>query len=195
MRSLPARPAERLPETRTQFKKLLAQNPNYFGNFPNAGFDPIEEFCCVTSWEALSCIGYNQTFGYLQGTIAIKQALGYLGNLCTSGSEEWVRFYIDYGDEQGWQDLGLAGANVHDIPDADDCYKDPDKPLYYSVTLSFTPNLSEQEFCWIPRLPTIRGILSWNIPPPPNAPDWVPVYGNVVNQNIQIPPPDFCCWT
>lgn len=176
------------PETRTRFKEFLAKNPNYFGNFPDAKLDPVEEISADTTFEALTCIGYNQIIGYLQGTIAIKQPVGYLGDLCTQGSDEWVRFYIDYGDENGWQDLGLAGVNVHDIPNADDCYKDSEKPLYYCVTLAFTPDIDEQKFCNSPVLPIIRGIESWNVPPPPNSPNWVPVFGNVLDQNIQIRP-------
>lgn len=97
------------------------------------------------------CIGYNQTLGYFQGTIAIKKPVGYLGGLCTNGTEEWVRFYIDHGDKTGWQDLGLAGVNVHDIPNADDCHKDTEKPLYYCVTLAFTPQLLGAEIMQLPR--------------------------------------------
>jgi len=188
VRSLTAKSTDEAPDTRVNFKKYLAQNPNYFGNFPDAGFDPVDEFCCNTDFEALTCIGYNQILGYLQGTIAIKQPVGYLGNLCTDGSDEWVRFYVDYGDGNGFQDLGQAGVNVHDILNADDCYKDSQKPLYYSVTLNFTLEVSEQKLCTTPVLPNIRGILSWNVPPPQDSPDWVPAYGNVLNQNIQIPP-------
>ena len=179
------------PVTRTQFKKLLAKNPNYFGNFPEAGFDPIEVISGNTSFEEVTCIGYFQPLNLLQATVAVKLPTGYGGTLCQQGSEEYIRFYVNYGDAAGWQDLGLSAFNVHDIPNADDCLKDSEKPLYYAVTRPWTPNSAEQKICLSPVLPVIRGIASWNVPPPANSPSWTPVWGNVIDQNVQIKPRPF----
>jgi hypothetical protein len=176
---------KQLPITRINFRKYLANNPNYFGNFPDAGFKPIEEISNVVRFEQLTCIGLNQNLNQLEGTIAVKLPFGYYGNLCTSGSREYVRFYIDYG--AGFQPLGYASVNVHDIPNANSC-ESPDKPLCYTVSLPFVPN---QKFCWTPVLPLVRGILSWDVPPPAGMPNWVPVWGNVLDQHIQIMPRPF----
>jgi hypothetical protein len=80
---------------------------------------------------------------------------------------------------------GTSGVNVHNSHNADDCRKVPGKLLYYCVTLAFTP---KQKFCNSSVLPVICDIESWNVPPPAKSPDWVPVYGNVLDQNIQIRP-------
>ena len=138
------------PVTRTQFKKLLAKNSNYFGNFPDAGFDPVEVISGNTSFEEVTCIGYFQPLNLLQATVAVKLPTGYYGPLCQQGSEEYIRFYVNYGDAAGWQDLGLSAFNVHDIPNADDCLKDSEKPLYYAVTRPWTPNSAEQKSCLSP---------------------------------------------
>jgi hypothetical protein len=154
----------------------------------NSNFDPIEVISGNTYYDELTYIGYYQPLNLLQATFAIKQPTGYLGTLCWQGSTEYIRFYIGYGDVAGWQDIGYSGFNVHDIPNADDCLKDSEKPLYYSAIIPWTPNLQEQRPCVSPVLPLIRGIASWNIPPPANTPSWIPIWGNVLNQNVQITP-------
>jgi hypothetical protein len=177
-------PDPEVPATRTNFRKLLAKNPNYFGNFPEAGKEPVEKIIGDITFEAITCIGFNLPWDLLEATIAIKLPTGYGGALCTAGTREYVRFFIDYGDGSGFQDLGLASFSSHDIPNADDCRKVPEKPLYYTVTRSFSPN---QKYCVFPNLPVVRGILSWNVEPPSN-PNWTPVWGNTVDQHIQIAP-------
>ena len=175
-----------MPTTRLNFRRLLAVNPNYFGNLPKSDFEPIEIIKNNESYEALSCVGFNQVSTQLEATIAVKLPLGYDGSLCTPGSREYVRFYINYGGEGStFTDLGYAAAPVHDIPNANDCAKEAEKPLYYTVTLPFT---AIQSICIFPNLPTIRAILSWNLIPPANDPSWIPIWGNVVDQNIQIAP-------
>lgn len=177
---------DQVPNTRLSFGKLLAINPNYFGNLPNSNLKPIEVISQNTSYEALTCIGLNQAFNQLEATVAVKLPTGYGGALCTEGSLEYVRFYINYGGEGStFIDLGLVAFTSHDIPNTTDCNKRVEKPLYYTVTLPFTPELYA---CFLANLPTIRGILSWNVPPPPNEPTWEPVWGNQLNQNVQIEP-------
>src|SRR5450432_692105 len=108
----PRQDEHRVPATRANFKKYLAGNPNYFGNFPEADLDPVEEIIIDTAFEELTCIGYNQTLNLLEATIAIKLPTGYDGNLCSDGSREYVQFYIDYGDGAGFQSLGYTSVNV-----------------------------------------------------------------------------------
>ena len=42
-----------------------------------------------------------------------------------------------------------------------------DKALEYAVTINLDP---KEKFCTVENLPKVRGILSWNNPPPPNDP-------------------------
>jgi len=57
--------------------------------------------------------------------------------------------------------------------------------LEYDVTLQINP---ARYFCFFENLPKVRAILSWNSPPPPNDPTFTPVWGNVVEERIQIAP-------
>jgi len=136
-----------------------------------------------TTYEELTCIGFNPALDLLEGTVQIKRPNGYLGSLCAAGSTEYVRFYVDYG--AGWVDVGLASFNAHDIPNGVDCAKDAEKPLLYVVTLKLDPN---RRNCRTPVLPRVRAILSWNLVPPANTPNWPPPWGNVVDRHIQIKP-------
>lgn len=173
----------RLPQERSHFLELLAKNPNHFGNLIASPLKPVQPMTGNTTYEQLKSIGLNPPLGLLEGTIEINLSAGYSGGICTDGSTEYVRFYVDYGT--GWQDAGLAATPVHDIPNANDCAGSAEKPLSYVVSL---PYQGTKMWCGEPQLPDVRGILSWNSPPPPNQPNWLPVWGNVVNQHVQIAP-------
>ena len=104
----------KIDEKRSNFKALLLKNPNYFGNLVKSEFKPVFKMAPNASFEEITCVGYNPATNLLEATVAIKQPTGYNGNLCTYGSTEYVRFFVDYG--KGWQDVGLIGIGVHDIP-------------------------------------------------------------------------------
>lgn len=175
--ALPKAHAERL-----QFPKLIAKNPNHFGNFPGAQFQPALTLSNDVTYEELSCVGYNPDRQVLEAVIQIKQPTGYLGNECTPGSFEYVRFFADTGS--GFQDVGLAAVNVHDIPDASDCAKQAEKPLSYAVSVPYAPPNAED--CDDPVLPLVRAILSWQtIPTGPNFPV---TWGNRIECRIQLAP-------
>jgi hypothetical protein len=171
------------PKERAEFKTLLAFNPNYFGNLVESPFKPVKKIVGNTTYEQVSCLGFNPQLNLLEATIQIKLAGGYSGFLCSPGSTEYVRFYIDYGS--GWQDAGLAAFNTHDIPNSLDCADKKDKPLNYVVTAQLDP---KQDVCTRPVLPMVRAILSWQVIPPAGQPNWPPVWGNVIDQHIQIKP-------
>ena len=174
---------QRIEPERQNFKLLLASNPNYFGNLEASAFKPVKAISINTSYEQLHCVGYHQDHDFLEATVHLKRATGYKGSLCQAGSTEYVRFYIDYGS--GWLDLGISSFNAHDIPDSLDCAKGATKPLVYVVTLPMDP---KRKTCKTPVLPQVRAILSWETPPPAASPNWVPVWGNVVDRFIQIKP-------
>lgn len=180
---------ERLQRERIQFKQLLAINPNYFGNLEESPFSPVLEMVGNTAYEELTCLGYNPSLQLLEATIQIKLPFGFSGDLCSGGSTEYVRFYIDYGS--GWQDVGLASVNAHDIANINDCAGDPDKPLTYVLTHPLDP---ETDYCGNPVLPNVRGILSWQAIPPAATPNWPPVWGNVLDRHIQIKPRRWRWW-
>jgi hypothetical protein len=178
-----------VPSHRADLPQLLAENPNYFGNLPGSGLKPVTEILADTNWEELIGVGYAADRQELEATFAIKQDAGYGGGLCTSGSWEYVRFFVNTGS--GWEDAGLAGVNVHDLPDGEDCTGAARLPVSYIARMSYQP---ARDLCFEPLLPQVRAILSWSVPPPSagSAPqDWTPVFGNVFDDYVQIPPRPF----
>ena len=173
---------ERDIELRRTSKFLLLQNPNYFGNLSKLDIKdlpkPVLKKVDDTTYEELTCVGYNPDTDILTAIVRIKQPGGYSGGPCTDGSREYVRFYLDYGDGN-WVDHGTASFAIHDLGFKDD--------LCYAVSIKLGP---KKHSCCAdpPVLPTVRTILSWNVEPPPNMPDWPPVWGNRLNRAIQIDP-------
>lgn len=168
---------------RVQFRRLLAANPNYFGNLVESPFKAVKVITYDVAFEEVTCLGYSPALDLLEATVQIKLPSGYDGTLCFAGSTEYVRFYIDYGG--GWMDVGIASFNAHDIPNKLDCAEKPEKPLSYVVTQPLNPH---RNFCFFPELPKIRAILSWNNPPPAGMPNWIPIWGNVIDRHIQVQP-------
>jgi hypothetical protein len=173
----------RLPRERSHYIELLAANPNHFGNLPDSKFPVVEKMLGNVRFEQLGCVGYNPVLDMLEATVAIKLPFGYGGNLCSQGSTEYLRFYVDYGS--GWTDAGIGSFSAHDIPDGKDCADDSIKPLTYAVTIPYQP---KRDRCSRPVLPKLRAILSWQTPPPAAQPNWSPVWGNVSEAYIQIAP-------
>lgn len=168
---------------RLAFKNLLLENPNYFGTSPDKSFKSVLKIKAYAAYEKISCVGFNPDMDILEATVLISRPNGYLGDLCHAGSQEYVRFYIDYGS--GWEDVGMSAFNAHDIPNDRDCARKPDKPLSYVVTHALEP---KRDYCGRPMLPKVRAILSWQAAPPAGQPDWPQVWGNTVDVHIQIKP-------
>ena len=165
---------------RKNMKALLLANPNYFGNLKESEFTPVLSISGDTTYEDIGCVGFNPQLSRLEAVVYINQTTGYDGDVCTGGSQEFVRFYLSYDGGTTWQDQGLTSFTVYDVPGP--------KPLEFDATLSISP---AEDFCFIENLPLARAILSWNTPPPASSPAWVPVWGNVVDVHIQIPGFDF----
>ncbi len=165
---------------RSHFKALLLSNPNYFGNLQLSKLKPVKIIASNRTYEELTCLGFNPEFSRLEATLRIKQNVGYNGDLCSIGSFEYVRFYLSYDNGLTWIDQGASKLNVHDMTGI--------KPLDYAVYLDINPKKMN---CDIPNLPLVRAILSWNILPPANTPNYTPIWGNVEQARIQIEPQHF----
>jgi len=170
-------------QERVQFHKLLLGNPNYFGNMGKSSFKPVLKLSNDTSYEQVTCVALNPLLNMLEAHVQVKLPVGYGGDLCHAGTMEYVRFYVDYGT--GWQDAGIVGFDAHDIPKSVDCAKVDTKPLSYVASLPYDPN---RDSCGHPVLPKVRAILSWNLQPPANQPNWLPIWGNVLDQHVQVTP-------
>lgn len=176
----------KIPLERSHFLELVTKNPNYFGNITDSVFKPVKSILQKTTYEELNCVGYNPETEEMEATFAIKRSVGYSGNLCSNGSFEYMRFYMDFHDGAGFIDQGVVRINVHDIPSGKDCSGDSTFPIIYSATLK--KQTDKKFFCNNPILPTLRVILSWNQNPPQNAPNWKPVWGNVKDCDVQLEP-------
>ncbi len=177
----------KIAKDRSQFRQLIAANPSHFFDVkkaaPKLGGPPSGN----TTYEELMCVSYQPSLKLLHATVHVKLANGFMGELCGDGSMEYVQFYIDYGEGVGWEDIGYAAFNTHDIPNFTDCEDGPDKPLSYVVTLPLDPDTN---CCNKPVLPKIRAILSWESPP--TGPTDPIVWGNGLDRHIQIKPYGFC---
>lgn len=177
---------QKLDHRRLLRPRLLA-NPNYFGTAPGSPLKPVFELSDDTTWEQLTCVGYNPVLSRFEAAVSIKLPFGYSGDLCTTGSTEYVRFFVDFGS--GLTDMGLASIQVHDIPDPADASV---HPIEYLVSLPV--NAAEFERCCSsPVLPNLRAVLSWNVIPSID-PTAQPVFGNQLDAFIQLPTSFFGCW-
>jgi len=134
-------------------------------------------------WEEITCVGYNPQTATLEAVVAIKQPSGYSGGLCSTGSKEFVRFFIDYG--AGFEDLGYTSFDVHDIPDAGG----PLHPIEYMVRLGL-PDNGHRRCCSTAVIPTVRAVLSWNTPPSTD-PNVLNAFGNRLDGRVQLAPAPF----
>ncbi|MCA1978577.1 MAG: hypothetical protein LDL19_05005, partial [Thiobacillus sp.] len=171
-------------QARTQFRALLAANPNYFGNLTDSAFQPVLPLQGNTFYEEIGCVGYHPQQEYLEAVVYVKQPSGYSGGICLAGSLEYVRFYLSFDNGASWQDQGLSSVRVWDIPEG----TDGRKQLEYAVSLKVDP---KRRFCRAEHLIRVRAILSWNNPPPANQPNWVPVWGEVQEATVQVEPLKF----
>jgi len=169
-------PAIKVPNERTNFKKLLLSNPNFFGTFPNLG-KVVKAISGDTTFEQLTCVGLypGEIFGggRLEGVINIKQHSGYGTNACGNGTTEFVRFFVQ--DGASWRDLGLGSVQVYDLAGP--------LPLSYAVAVDFN---ELRKFCTTENILNVRAILSWNLEPTAGDPNFTPVYGNVLNARVQV---------
>ncbi len=172
---------ERVPNERTKFRALLLANPNYFGNVAASPFPPVLNIQLNRTYEEIGCVGFQPQFNRLDAIVYVNQPSGYGGGVCSQGTQEYVRFYLSGDNGATWQDAGLTSFSAYDIPAG----TVGARRLEYAVALQINPN---KRLCFIDNFYLVRAVLSWNVPPPPNAPDFQPVWGDIHNTHIAIDP-------
>jgi hypothetical protein len=135
------------------------------------------------NWEEITCVGYNPNTRRLEAVVAIKQSAGYNGGLCSNGSQEYIRFFVDFKDGGGYRDMGLANFKVADISDAPPGAQHPLK--YMASVLLDDAKFRKYTNCHTAVIPRVRAVLSWNTVPTGN-PNQTPHYGNVFEADIQL---------
>ncbi len=175
---------DRVPEERAKFRALVLGNPNYFGNVAASPFPPVLNIALNTTYEEIGCVGFQPQFNRLDAVIYVNQPSGYGGGVCSSGTQEYLRFYLSADNGVTWQDAGLTSFSAYDIPAG----TVGARRLEYAVALQINPT---KRLCFIQNIYLVRAVLSWNVPPPPNAPNFIPVWGDVHNTHIKIDPRRF----
>lgn len=159
-----------LPRERTHFRELLLAG--HFKPAPAQSGPPQGN----TTYEQLTCIGYRPQLKRLDAVVQIKQPVGYSGGICTAGSQEYVRFFASTDNGGSWTDLGFTSFTTWDVPGP--------KPLDFDVSL---PVDLAAACCKDENLVLIRGVLSWDVPPPANPAGPI-VFGNGLDVTVQVAP-------
>ncbi|MEK6708558.1 MAG: hypothetical protein AABY81_07135 [Pseudomonadota bacterium] len=138
----------------------------------------------ITHWEEITCLGFNPQMQRMEAVVSIKQSTGYNGNLCSAASAEYVRFYVDFKDGNGFVDMGITSFKSADISNAP---PGPQHPLCYMLYL-YIDDEKYRRFidCHTAVVPKMRAILSWKDAPTPSTPNYAPHYGNVRDADIQL---------
>ena len=105
-------------------------------------------------YEQIECLGLDEGIPErLVATFRIKRPLGYSGDLCHPGSQEYVAFWADWDDTCQWTYLSTVQVNVHDIPSV------PKEGLCYTAILPV--DLTKiRESCKNPKISRVRAVLS-----------------------------------
>ena len=130
-------------------------------------------------FEELHCVGLDRDMTLLHGIVQIKRSFGYSGGLCANGSKEYIAFYLDFG--MGWEYQGTTSVDVHDIGAV------PPGGLWYQASLPVNLDKHRRVWCETGRA-RIRGVLSWAVPPAPNQPEFIPVWGDREDCWIEVRP-------
>lgn len=153
---------------------LMLANPNYFGTVKGSQLPVVSSLSGSTTFEQLTCVGLETSLDQVEAVVRIGANAGYSGPLCGGGSQEHVRFFVTYDGAASWTDLGVQSFTVHDTTGA--------RPLDFAVNLSVPV---QHRWCFLQNQPTLRAVLSWNHEPTPGDPDFLPIWGNVVDVVVQ----------
>ncbi|MCU7924105.1 MAG: hypothetical protein KZQ88_15555 [Candidatus Thiodiazotropha sp. (ex Dulcina madagascariensis)] len=150
-------------------------------NAPGDVIRLARRYTSVTHWEELMCAVINPKASRLMAIVSIRQLDGYSGILRRHGSIEYVRFFIDWGDGEGFRAVGLTHFKVCDAAEGADKSR---YPLYHLVSAEFDADRYwESILCGIQ--PKVRAVLSWNQVPEMDI-AFTPVFGNQVDSQICI---------
>lgn len=138
-------------------------------------------YSCVTHWEELLSVAINTKVERLMAVACIRRPDGYSSMLNNHDSKEYIRFFIDWGRGQGYEDMGLAEIDVSDVPLG---RAGEYLPYHQLVAVRF-----DADRYWESILDGIQpkacAVLSWNQVPPTHI-TFRPVFGNVIESRIRI---------
>jgi hypothetical protein len=157
---------------KTRLSLLTSKNNNscysYFGK-------------CVTQWEEITTIRFNEKIQQLEAVINIKSGNGYSWPLCQEASKEYIRFFIAWDELGEYEDAGLTSFPIHNKAVSNTTSQSPQQ---FIVRFNIYPKgkmLAKNNAATI----KIKAVLSWNIMPSAN-PNELPVFGNCVEGHLKI---------
>lgn len=163
------------PELASQnLRKLLLTNPDYFRNLPEKSVKVVLNMCGDTSFESLGCVSYIPLLDQLYASIELKRDWGYSLAPNNCSTREYVRFYLSFDRGATWHNEGVTAFNVCD---------EPGSRLHIRLVTKRVEFVERLKSSTQPLI--VRAILSWNSAPPPDSPDWTPLWGNVLDTQIQ----------
>ncbi len=160
---------------RSHFKALLAENPNYFGNLADSPHAPTLDIVAQPTYESLVEIGYHSADERLEAIVQLTQIDGYGSDVIGPGSTEFIRYYLSTDNGVTWQDYGVSSFPAFNV-----ARDGAQGPLMFSASISLPHSLLHPAGQSV----RMRVLLSWQICPPPNQPDWRPVWGSVRERDI-----------
>lgn len=169
--------------TKDVLKSITSFRMQILSNNQLLGFLPFPSITGITDWEQIESLGFNPKLSTIEAIVSVKKSNGYSGNLCSLGSPEYVRFFIDWDDGNGFEDLGLSSFRAHDIPDNP---PGPQHPISYMVSKPID-DIKRRKWCNTPVIVTLKAVLSWNQIPSAD-PNSIPYYGNTVQTKAVLKP-------
>ena len=134
------------------------------------------------AFEELVCVGLNSATDTLGAVIHVKKNSGYSGDLCSTGSAEYVAFWADWDNNGSFDEyLGTAEVRVHDLDNI------PADGLYYNVALPIDVT-KHLRACSKPNVIRIRAVLSWSSLPSTTNPNVLNHWGNRLDALVQVRP-------
>ena len=133
-------------------------------------------------YEEMNCFGFYPQERRLEACVELKQPFGYAGNLGAIGSYEYVAFYVNWNGDGDFNDTGEdVGAGYVHVFDPG-AQNQRALPICYAAYRDIIP---------LPTTPPgavvrARAIRSWQVRP--TGPNFVPVWGNILEGSIRIDP-------
>ncbi len=144
----------------------------------------IQATSADVTYEELTCAGLQTAFDTVGAVLHVKLPYGYSGDLCQSGSKEYVAFWADWNNDGAYEDyLGTADVDVHDLGGSL-----PAGGVRYSVSLLVPRIVQHLRSCGQPNIVHLRAVLSWATPPSQSDPNALNTWGNRLDVLVQIRP-------
>lgn len=156
---------------------------NGFGGIPDLNLSSLMEkwqkTAGDTKYEQLLCVGLDTNANQLVGIVHLRESIGYGGGPRTTGSTEYVAFWVDWGS--GWEYVGTTSVTVHDFNII------PANGIDYNVFLPIDLVSHGRPSKEGPKTVRVRGVLSWSVLPSTTDPYALTVWGNALESRVLIP--------